>query len=125
MARAFALIFGIIYTLAGIVGFIAPLGGTLGMAPSELLHLAHVNLVHNILYLVIGLSCVVVAGDEATATWYCQWLGVVLVGVALLGFFCPNPLGLVPIGGRDPWIHLISGVVLASVGFRSAATAYA
>ena len=50
------------------------------------------------------------------AKMYCQYVGVVLIVLALVGFVRPNPLGF-PIGGSAIWIHLISGVILAYLGF--------
>lgn len=123
MARTVALIFGVIYTIIGVAGFLGPIGGTAGMAPSVLLGFASVNLVHNIVHLAIGFWGLTAAGDEVRAASYCQIVGVVLIVLALLGFFVPNPLGLVPLGGNDPWIHLASGVILAFVGFTRAGSA--
>lgn len=125
MARTVALIFGIIYTVIGIAGFIAPLGGTLGMEPSTVLGFAQVNLVHNIVHLALGLLGLAAAKEEMRAAAYCQWVGLLLIVLALLGFFVANPLNLVPIGGNDPWIHLVSGAILAFVGFRSGTVARA
>ena len=123
MARTVALIFGVIYTIVGVAGFINPIGGTLGMAPSVLLGFASVNLVHNIVHLALGFWGLAAAGDQARAVSYCQIVGVVLIVLALLGFFVPNPLGLIPIGGNDPWIHLVSGVILAFAGFARSGSA--
>lgn len=96
------------------------------MAPSPLLGLVQINLVHNIVHLALGVWGITAASDEIRATTYCQVVGVVLIVLALLGFFVANPLGLVPIGGYDPWIHLISGAILACAGFsRSGAPARA
>lgn len=125
MAKTVALIFGIIYTVIGVAGFIAPLGGTLGMEPSVVLGIAQINLVHNIVHLAIGFAGLSAASDDLRAVAYCQWVGVILIVLALLGFFVTNPFGLVPIGGNDPWIHLVSGAILAFVGFRSAAASRA
>lgn len=50
------------------------------------------------------------------AKMYCQWVGVVLIVLGLVGFARPNFLTF-PIGGSGVWIHLISGVILAYLGF--------
>jgi len=123
MARRVALIFGIVYTAIGIAGFLAPLGGTIGMSPATLLGLAQVNFVHNVMHLVFGLLGLSAASDEARAAGFCQWMGILLIALGVLGFFLPDPYGVVPLGGNDPWIHIITGGILAFVGFRSAALA--
>ncbi|MGH2376136.1 MAG: DUF4383 domain-containing protein [bacterium] len=50
------------------------------------------------------------------AKMYCQWVGVVLIVLGLVGFIRPNFLTF-PIGGSAIWIHLLSGVILAYLGF--------
>jgi len=44
-----------------------------------------------------------------------------LLIIGLLGFVQPNLLGILPIGGDDIWIHLITGAILAYSGFAAAA----
>jgi len=118
VAKAFALIFGVIYTIVGVAGFIPGIGGTLGMAPSTLLGLgADINLVHNTVHLALGFWGLWAASDESRAVTYCQIAGVALILLGLLGFFFPTGFGIVPLGGNDPWIHILSGVLLAYAGF--------
>jgi len=50
------------------------------------------------------------------AKMYCQYVGVVLIVLGIVGFIMPNFLTF-PIGGSAIWIHLISGVILAYLGF--------
>ncbi|HET8679090.1 MAG TPA: DUF4383 domain-containing protein, partial [bacterium] len=50
------------------------------------------------------------------AKMYCQWVGVVLIVLGIAGFISPNFLSF-PIGGSAVWIHLLSGVILAYLGF--------
>jgi len=47
--------------------------------------------------------------------------GVILIVIGLLGFLTPNLLGISPIGGYDIWIHLVTGAILAYVGFTATA----
>ncbi|MBV8081712.1 MAG: DUF4383 domain-containing protein [Candidatus Eremiobacteraeota bacterium] len=126
MAKTVALVFGIIYLLVGIAGFVPSIGGTLGMAPSVLLGLASINLIHNAVHLVIGFWGLAASTDLARAVSFCQTAGIVLVVLGLLGFFIPDGFGFVPLGGNDPWIHILSGLILALVGFmRQPATSRA
>jgi hypothetical protein len=111
MARGVALIFGIIYTVVGIVGFIPSLGGTFGVAPSALLHTFNINVVHNIVHLVIGIGALAVSGRvERAASWLQAW-GYILIIIAIIGFFWKNPLNIIPLGGPDVWLHLVTGII--------------
>lgn len=50
------------------------------------------------------------------AKMYCQWVGIVLLVLGILGFLSPNFLGL-PLTSMSNVIHLLSGGVLAYLGF--------
>ena len=56
MTKTIATLFGAIYLIVGIAGFIPQLGGSTSMTPSTLLGVASVNLLHNIVHVVIGLA---------------------------------------------------------------------
>jgi Domain of unknown function (DUF4383) len=116
MARPVALIFGIIYTLVGIIGFIPSLGGTSGMAPSYVLHIFSINVVHNVIHLVIGIWALSVAGNQQQASGFLRAFGYILILLAIVGFFWPNPFGVVPIGGPDVWLHLVTGIIFLWAG---------
>ena len=120
MAKTLALIFGIVYLLIGILGFVPAVGGTLGQTPTLLLGFASVNLLHNIVHLIIGIVGLGAAGDEARAVMFCRWFGIILIALGLLGFVAPSGFGLVPLGGNDIYLHLASGIVLAIGGFMGA-----
>jgi len=122
MAKSIAMVFGVIYTVIGIAGFIGPLGGTTGMASSTLLGIAPVNLVHNIVHLIIGLAGLSMARTDEGASTYCKTFGLILLLVGVLGLIRPDGFGLMPIGGYDIWIHLISGLILGYAGFVAAPT---
>ena len=120
MAKSIAMIFGVIYTLVGIAGFIPALGGSYTMTTSALLRIADTNVIHNIVHLVIGIAGLTMARTEEGAATFCKTFGVILLLIGVLGFFTPNLLGILPIGGYDIWIHLISGAILAYAGFAMA-----
>lgn len=119
MAKTTALVFGVIYTLIGILGFIPALGGSASSTASTLLGIAPVNVLHNVVHLIIGVPGLLVAGNEANSKAWAKIFGVVLLVVGVVGFFLPSFFGLLPIGGGDIAIHLITGVILAYVGFSS------
>ena len=117
MVRKVAMTFGIIYTAVAILGFLPFLGGTFGMDSSNLLGFIPINLLHNLVHLVIGLAGLAVASSDSNSKLYCQIVGAVLVVVGLLGIVWSNFLGILPIGGIDIGLHLLSGGILAYFGF--------
>lgn len=120
MTKSIAMVFGIVYLLVGIAGFVPQLGGSYGMASSLLFGVADTNIVHNIVHLVIGIAGLSLGRTEEGAGTFCKTFGVILILVGVLGFFVPNFFGLMPIGGADIWIHLITGAILAFAGFAVA-----
>ncbi len=108
MAKTIAMVFGVIYTLVGLAGFIPALGGSTSMASNTLLGIAQINVLHNIVHLVIGIAGLVMGRTADGASSFCKIFGVILLLVGILGFVSPNFFGLMPIGGGDIWIHLIS-----------------
>jgi len=120
MARALALIFGTVYLMIGLIGFVPAIGGTFGQAPSVLLGYVQTNLLHNIVHAGIGFAGLFAAGSDARAVAFCRWFGVTLIVLGLIGYSRPNPFGVIPIGGLDVWVHVASGLVLALAGFLGA-----
>ena len=104
--RTIAAIFGVVYLVAGLTGFILA---------SPLFGLFEVNALHNIVHVAIGALLLWAMMNANTAVMTNRAIGVVLLALGVLGIFVPNPLGLVPIGGYDILLHLASGAVLAGV----------
>ncbi len=50
------------------------------------------------------------------AKMYCQWVGIILIVLGVIGLFTGTLLG-VSVAGLHNWIHLLSGVILAYLGF--------
>ncbi len=125
MAKTVALIFGIIYTLVGIIGFLPALGGTFGMAPSALLNIFSINALHNVVHLVIGVGALIVSGTEEKAAPFLRTFGYILILIAIVGFFWKNPFNILPIGGPDVWLHLVTGLIFVWAGMTSARPATA
>lgn len=122
LAQRVALIFGVVFILVALVGFITP-GGT-GMeasmenAPKEL-GLFPINVLHNVVHLLFGVWGVLASRTFPAAKMYCQLAGVIYIVLTVLGFVAPTTFGLIPIGGNDIWLHALLGIVLAGVGFTS------
>ncbi len=115
-----ALVFGAVFVLVGLAGFLVsgdhPAVGTTGGA---LLGLFQVNVLHNLVHLAIGAVMIAAAlrGDRparsANRVFGVLYLVLFVAGLFLVG----TPLNLVALNGSDNILHLVLGVVLASVGF--------
>jgi hypothetical protein len=118
MIKRVVLVFGIVYLAVGILGMLPFLGGTFGMTPSNLLNLFSINLLHNAVHIVIGLAGLAAASSEAQSRRYTQIVGVFLLVIGAIGLFDPVH-NLLPLGGVDIALHLLSGAVLAYFGFTT------
>ena len=115
LSKMTAGVFGAVYTLVGVLGFIGPL------APdSNLLGIFPISPLHNVVHLLIGVTglAVYLAVPAMARTW-AQVFGGVLALVAVLGVIIANPLNILPIGGFDIFLHAASAAVLLYVGFAS------
>lgn len=123
MVKRVATVFGIIYLAAGILGLLPFLGGTFGMTPSNLLNLFSTNLLHNVVHVVIGLAGLAAASSEARSRQFAKIVGVVLLVLGVFGLFDPVH-NLLPLGGADIALHVLSGAVLAYFGFTAPAAGH-
>lgn len=122
LARMAAGVFGAVYALVGVLGFLPFLGGSYGLDAHNLLGLFAVNVVHNIVHLAVGLAGLgAYSGGEATSVMFARTVGVVYALLAVVGIFAGsgNFLGLVPIGGLDIGLHAVTAAVLLYVGFMA------
>jgi len=51
------------------------------------------------------------------AKMYCQWVGIILIVLGIIGFITPGDLLGANVKGLHTIIHLVSGVILAYLGF--------
>src|SRR2546428_13822134 len=97
VVQTVALVFGVIYFVVGVLGFIGPLIGTgtfitITQDKHALLGIADVNLLHNLVHLVIGIAGLAAASSVANSRTFCQGVGAALLPVAVLGGFVRAPL---------------------------------
>ena len=111
MAKTLAIIFGGIFTLVGVLGFVGnPLIGTGAVFVT--------NGVHNLFHLLIGLVLLGVAfrASAQSARWLTIF-GVVYLVLALLGFVMASPLlGVIEFNDADNWLHVVLGALLVFMG---------
>ncbi len=112
VSKAYALVFGGVYTLVGILGFFVSTTlatGTLILFP--------VNVVHNIAHLaLIGIPGLI-AYFVGRSVGYARAMTVLFAVLVVAGFF-PQPfLGIIPLGGWDIALHAASGLAALAAGF--------
>jgi hypothetical protein len=115
MLKTYALWFGVIFLIIGVLGFFPPLAPN-GM----LLGIFHVDALHNIVHLLTGgVALGVAAAGERASRMYFQIFGVIYAIVALLGFVYGNTplLGIMAHNWADVWVHVAIAAVALYLGF--------
>ena len=116
-----AQIFGIVFLLVGILGFITS-GGNMEADPAmadKLLGLFPINAVHNGVHLAFGIWGLLAARSFEGARNYAMVAGVIYAVLAVLGFVAPDGFQLVPLGGNDIWLHAVLAIALLLAGFSA------
>ena len=123
-ARGIATVFGAVYVLVGLAGFVPALvtgspPPDMPSADGNLLGIFPINMVHNLVHIVIGAALLYGATATPAAIMVSRVVGVVYAAVALLGLVAPDTFGLMPIGGADILLHAFTALVLLYIGFAA------
>ena len=122
-ARMFALVFGIVYLLVGLLGFAAT-GTSMAAGPDapRLMGLFPLNMLHNIVHILIGLWGLASYRSAAGAIAYARGLAILYALLAIMGLL-PAPFqttfGLVPIYGADVALHALTAIIAAYFGWAA------
>lgn len=130
-AQIFALVFGAVYLLIGLVGFAATGFDNFATWNNDKLILFTINPLHNIVHLAIGAVWVASAANHASAKAANLGIGVVYLLVAVLGFleveFVAELLTINGGSGRSPsatdpdnFLHLVTGAAAVFFGTAGA-----
>jgi glycine/D-amino acid oxidase-like deaminating enzyme/nitrite reductase/ring-hydroxylating ferredoxin subunit len=124
-----ALVFGVVYVIAGLAGFIPGLVQPPDPTPSlnvnigygKLLGLFPVNILHNLVHLLIGAWGVIASRSWSASLQFARSVAIFYGLLAILGLIpaTNTTLGLIPIYGHDIWLHAASALVLAYFGFMA------
>ena len=122
MAKTMAVLFGIVFLVIGILGFV-PAVTKDGM----LLGIFHVNTAHNAVHLLSGVVALICGMMGVGASrMYFRIFGLVYAAVAIMGFLNPGEhtmlLGLISNNTADTWLHVAIAAVSLIVGFMPATT---
>jgi Domain of unknown function (DUF4383) len=129
-ARLYALIFGAVLVVAGIIGFFYSSDfGSPGNVDG-VFGILDVNGWHNLVHIATGaLGLAAFAGGAYAARTYAWGLGVVYIAIAIWGFIIGSGdsiLGFIPVNTEDNFLHLLIGIAgLAAAAATPAATATA
>jgi len=135
LAQRFAQVFGVVYLLVGILGFlpfppflvedIAVNVVAIGPFSGLLIGLFAVNWFHSLAHLLIGVAGLAVYRSHPASRTYALALGVAYATLFVLGLiFGLNFLGgLLPLNGWDHVLHILTALVAFGVYFASPSTA--
>lgn len=126
LAQTLALVFGIAFLGAGVLGFIPGVTTNLGDiefagkdSPSELLGIFQVSVLHNIVHLLFGIAGIALARTTAGALAYLLWSGIIYVVLFVYGLFVDagSDANFVPINNADDLLHLVLAIGLLGAWF--------
>ena len=112
--RRFAQVFGAVYILVGIVGFVLTgFGGFASTTPGGTIVLFDVNPLHNIVHLAVGGAWLASSARVDTARTVSLVIGAVYLLVGLLGLFLAgdHSLNVLALNQADNVLHLVSGAL--------------
>lgn len=128
LLRRFALVYGIVFLLVGIAGFIpgltqphshpdvmvtAGLGLVLGLFP--------VNVIHNAAHLLFGVWGLMASRSDSASRGYAKVVAVAYALLTVMGLISAMRLytafGFTPLYGHDIWLHAVLAAGGAYFGF--------
>ncbi|MGP6175320.1 DUF4383 domain-containing protein [Corynebacterium sp. A21] len=121
-----AIIYGIVFLLVGIAGFIPGLTSnldTLHFAGHEgnamLLGIFHVSILHNIVHLLFGVAGIVLSRTPGSARHFLLWGGLIYLALFLYGLFVDvdSAANFVPLNDANNWLHLGLGATMLVLSF--------
>ena len=125
--QTFALIIGIAFLAAGVLGFVPalltppPPGHELAVQGFHgyLLGLFPVNWLHNVVHLAIGAWGIAGSRSYGGSVSYSRGIAVIYGILAVMGLFpvLNTTFGLIPIHGNDIWLHAGTAAIAAYFGW--------
>ncbi|MGQ9426737.1 DUF4383 domain-containing protein [Gilvimarinus sp. F26214L] len=135
--RYFALIYGTIFTIIGIAGFIPFLVTPYGIADPDLavtgaaghlFGLFPVNVLHDLVHIAFGIWGLAVWRNTAKSKSYAKAVAVIYAILTVMGLIpaLRTTFGLIPLHGNDVWLHLLlaGGAAYFGWAYRPATVAH-
>ncbi len=133
--RTFALIYGLVFTLVGLLGFVPGFVSPPVDHPDlvidgmhgRLLGLFPVNWVHNLVHLAFGVWGLAASRGWGASRGYARSVAIIYAVLAVMGLIplLNTTFGLVPIHGNDVWLHVLLAAGAAYFGWAVKAPATA
>lgn len=126
LAQTLALVFGVAFLAAGVLGFIPGVTTNLGDikfagndSPSELLGIFQVSILHNIVHLLFGIAGIAFSRVPDSARTYLLGAGVIYIVLFVYGLFVGSgdDANFVPVNNNGDWLHLALGIGLLGSWF--------
>lgn len=118
--RLVALIFGIVYLLVGLAGFLVTTDVDFAATQGEELIVFEVNPLHNIVHLLVGLVLLLGSRSVAGARGANVTIGAVYLIVGVVGLFIlDSDANILALNGADNVLHLASALILLGVGLAA------
>ena len=126
-AQLYALIFGALLTVAGIIGFFYNSDFTSNKAVhDDVFGILSVNGWHNVVHIATGVLGLSAAATYASSRGYALGLGVVYIAVAIWGFVIGSGdsiLSIIPVNTPDNVLHVLIGIAGVAAGAATPAVA--
>src|SRR3954470_15350473 len=126
LAQRFAQVFGAVYVLVGILGFIPPLligtvPGAIGPFAGLLLALFAVNWLHSLAHILIGAGGLATYRNPAAAGTYALVIGIVYALLFVVGLIWGIRFlgGLLTLNGFDDILHLVTALIAFGAYYAS------
>lgn len=126
--RRFALVYGIVFLVVGIAGFIP--GLVMPLEPQHpdlaveagagrLFGLFPVNLLHNLVHIVFGIWGIAAWRSVLRSLTYARSVAIIYAVFVIMGVIpvLHTAFGLVPLYGHDVWLHILLAGVAGYFGF--------
>ncbi|MBD5786748.1 DUF4383 domain-containing protein [Cellulosimicrobium terreum] len=118
--RLLAAVFGVVYLLVGLAGFVVTSGVGFAATDGKNLLLFEVNPLHNIVHLGIGAALLLASRSVAAAKGVNIAVGAVYLLVGVVGLFLVgSAANIIALNGADNVLHLGSAILLLGVGLAA------
>jgi hypothetical protein len=128
--RTVALIFGIVFLLVGVAGFIPGLlqephpddpALAVDAMHGRLFGLFPVNVLHDVVHILFGIAGLAAYRSVGSSVLYLRAVAVIYAVLVVMGLIpgLNTTLGLIPLHGNDVWLHAVLALVAGLFGFRS------
>jgi Domain of unknown function (DUF4383) len=127
--RYFALVYGIVFLLVGIAGFVPGLlappdaGRELAITTGfgRLFNLFPVNVLHNLVHVAFGIWGLAAYRTFSASRLYARAVAAIYGVLTVMGLIpvLATTFGLIPLYGHDVWLHALLAIVAAYFGWAS------